>query len=153
VVLRLLKTLYGLKQSVYIFWKMLVMAFQHMTFEHSKADPCLFFNWTAYGLILWVTWVDDCLVCGKKEAVLAAKKHLMERFDCDEVGELTECIGCKIDHGDGFMKLTQPVLLQNFKDGFNLPETKTPNTPATPGEVLQLGKEGSLLDETTQAKF
>jgi hypothetical protein len=81
------------------------MAFRHMTFERSKSDPCLFFKWTVHGLVLWVTWVDDCLVCGKKEGVLEAKKQLMARFDCDEVGELTEYIGCRIDRGDGTMKI------------------------------------------------
>lgn len=62
IVLPLLKTLYGLKQNAYVFWKSFVMAFRHMTFERSKADPCLFFKWTEHGLVLWVTWVDDCLL-------------------------------------------------------------------------------------------
>ena len=153
VVLRLLKTLYGLKQSAYVFWKSLVMAFRHMTFERSQADPCLFFKWTAHGLVLWVTWVDDCLVCGKKEGVLAAKKQLMERFDCDEVGELKEYIGCKVDRGDGVMKLTQPVLLQSFEDEFDLPDAKPPNTPAVPGQVLRSGTETSMLNDEMQSKY
>ena len=94
-----------------------------MLFDHSKADPCLLYKWTKSGLILWVTWVDDCLVCGKKEGVLTSKKQLMDRFDCDEIGKLTEYIGCKIDRGNGWMKLTQPVLLQSFEDEFDLPDT------------------------------
>jgi hypothetical protein len=153
VVLRLLKTLYGLKQSAYIFWKTLVMAFRHMTFERSKADPCLFFKWTKLGLVLWVTWVDDCLVCGEKEAVKVAKKQLMERFDCDEIGELTEYIGCKIDRGEGYMKLTQPVLLQSFQDEFDIPEGKVPSTPAIPGEILRSGMKGGMLSEAMQSKY
>ena len=73
-----------------------MMAFWHMMFKHSKADPCLFFKWMVHGLILLVTWVDDCgLVCGKKEGVLVAKKQLMERLDCDEVGKLIEYLDAK----------------------------------------------------------
>ena len=112
-----------------------------MTFNHSKADPCLFFKWTVHGLVLWVTWVDDCLVCGKKEGVLVAKKQLMDRFDCNEISKLMEYIECKIDRGDGWMKLTQPVLLQSFEDEFDLLEVKTLNTPAAPREVLCSGTE------------
>jgi hypothetical protein len=153
VALKLLKTLYGLKQSAYEFWKMLVMAFKHMTYERSKVDPCLFFKWTTYGLVLWITWVDDCLVCGNKKGVLEAKKLLMERFDCDEIGKLTEYIRCKIDRGDGFMKLTQPVLLQSFEDEFDLPEIPTPTTPATPGDVLRAGTESSMLNDEMQSKY
>ena len=127
--------------------------FQHMLFEHSKADPCLFYKWTKSGLVSWVTWVDDCLVCGKKEGVLAAKKQLMDRFDCDEIGELMEYIRCKIDKGDRWMKLTQPVLLQSFEDEFELPEGKSPNTPAVPGEVLRSGMETSMMSGEMQMKY
>jgi hypothetical protein len=154
VVLRLLKTLYGLKQSAYEFWKMLVLAMKHMGCDRSQADPCLFFKWTVSGLVLWVTWVDDCLVCGKKEAVLEAKADLMSRFDCDEVGELKEYIGCKVDRGDGFLKLTQPVLLQSFEDEFDIPAMKKPNTPAIPGNVLRAGSsESSHMDAQMQSKY
>ena len=77
-----------------------------------------------------MTWVNDCLVCSKKKGVLVAKKQLMDRFfDCDEIGESTEYIGCKIERGKGWMKLTQPVSLQSFEDEFDLPDVKTPNTP------------------------
>ena len=34
------------------------------------------------------------------------------------------------------MRLTQPVLLQSFKDEFELPDEETPATPAVPGSVL-----------------
>ena len=118
-----------------------------MTFDHSKANLCLFFKWTKDGLILWVTWVDDCLVCGRNDGVLVAKKQLMERFDCDEIHELMEYIGCKIERGEDWMKLTQPVLLQSFKDEFNLPDVKTPNTPAAPGKVLRSSRHRYKSDE------
>ena len=40
-VLLLLRTIYGLKQSAYAFWKQLLMAFRSMEYKRSKADPCL----------------------------------------------------------------------------------------------------------------
>jgi hypothetical protein len=52
-----------------------------MGFERSKADPCLYYYWTKNGLVLWVSWVDDCLVVGTKEAVAIAKKQL-KTFRC-----------------------------------------------------------------------
>ena len=41
-------------------------------------------------------------------------------FDCDEVGKLNEYVGCKINFNqeEGWIKLTQPVLLQSFEDEF-----------------------------------
>ena len=139
VVLLLLKTLYGTKQAAMAFWRKLVEAFHKIGFNRSKADPCLYFSWTSDGLIIWTSWVDDCFVCGKKEGVDKAKKLFKGQFDCDEVGELKEYIGCKvdIDRSKRCMKLTQPVLLQSYKDEFELPQSNGPKTPAVPGEVLQ----------------
>ena len=93
------------------------------------------------GLVLWLSWVDDCLIAGKKEQVVEAKQQMMSNFDCDEIGELKEYVGCKVEHNheEGFIKLTQPVLLQSFEDEFDLPEGKLPKLPATPEQVLQQG--------------
>jgi hypothetical protein len=65
VVLLLLKTIYGLKQAAIAFWKQLLKAFASMDYVRSKADPCLYFAWTVNGLVIWISWVDDCLVCGR----------------------------------------------------------------------------------------
>jgi hypothetical protein len=80
--------LYGLKQSALAFWKQLLKAFQSMGFNRSKADPCLNYAWTVLGLVLWISWIDDCLVIGQSEAVKIAKKKLMDWFDCDKVSNM-----------------------------------------------------------------
>ena len=154
--LLLLKTIYGLKQAAFAFWKALLKAFKAMNFERSKADPCLYYAWTKYGLVTWISWVDDCLVCGSPEGVKIAKAQMMNQFDCDEIGNMDEYVGCKVDrdHENGLIKFTQPVMLQSFIDEFDLPETKKqPNTPAAPGEFLVKGDETTNLDEELQAKY
>ena len=93
----LLKTIYGLKQAAKMFWKMLLKAMESMGFRKSWADPCLYFNWTDDGLVLWLSWIDDCLCVGKAEAVVKAKDGMLMRFDCDDIGEVKEYLGCKID--------------------------------------------------------
>ena len=62
VLLLLLQSIYGLKQAVFAFWVELLKAFYDMCYKQSKADPCLYYQWTSIGLILWISWVDDCLV-------------------------------------------------------------------------------------------
>jgi hypothetical protein len=48
-----------------------------------------------------------------------AKNQLMEIFDCHEVGNMDEYVGCKIDRGDDekgpYLKITHPVLLQSYQ--------------------------------------
>jgi hypothetical protein len=155
VVLLLRKTLYGTKQAAKAFWIKLLEALIGMKYTRSKADPCLYYRWTIHGLILWISWVDDCLICGKYEGVQEAKKDMMKRFDCDEVGELKEYVGCKVEHNkeEGWIKLTQPVLLQSYDDEFELPKGESPRTPAIPGEVLQKGEEENQVSEKEQSKY
>jgi hypothetical protein len=79
---------------------------------------------------------------------MEAKQHLIERIGCDDVGEMKECIGCKIDRKGGQLKLAQPVLLQSFIDEFDLPNDKSyPSTPAEPGLVLMKGDKLSMSEQ------
>jgi Reverse transcriptase (RNA-dependent DNA polymerase) len=147
-VLLLLRTIYGTCQAAHAFWMKLLVVMKVLGMERNKTDPCLYYSWTEqWGLIIWLSWVDDLLVCGKKEGVLDFKKKMMEQWDCDEQGTLKEYIGCKIDRDikNGWMKLTQPVLIQSFKDEFELPDGAVPVTPMAPGELLTpVGGEDAL---------
>jgi len=155
VVLLLLKTIYGLKQAAYAFWQKLCGAFWNMSLQRSKADPCLHFKWTALGLLIWLMWVDDCLIIGNKADVLKSKAEMKALFECDDVGELKEYVGCRIDHDkeNRSIKFTQPVLLQSFEDEFDLPDDMFPNTPATPGEVLHKPQPGDAVMPAMQKTY
>ena len=135
----LLKTVYGLKQAAKMFWKMLLKAMRSMNFEKSWADPCLYHKWTDDGLVLWLSWIDDCLCVGSKENVVKSRDEMLRRFDCDDVGEVKEYLGCKVDI-DGknrALRLTQPVILQSFLDEFQFPDSgRVQNIPAVAGSVL-----------------
>ena len=153
----ILKTIYGLKQAAKMFWKMLLKAMESMGFRKSWADPCLYFKWTDAGLVLWLSWIDDCLCVGEAEAVVKAKDDMLKRFDCDDIGEVNEYLGCKIDINkeEGSLRMTQPVLLQSYSDEFNLPETgRVSNIPAVAGSVLSPEvPEEEKVDDGTHSKY
>ena len=92
---------------------------------------------------------------GTKEGVAEAKKQMLEKFDCDEVGNMDEYVGCKIDRDwdEGSLRFTQPVMIQSFHDEFNLPTARPPNTPGAPGEHLVKGDDGTQMDENMQLKY
>jgi hypothetical protein len=95
------------------------------------------------------------LVGGKDEGVKKAKAHMMELFDCDNVGELKEYAGCKVDYDREAetMKLTQPVMTQSFQDEFKLPEGKSLNTPAIPGTVMSEEEVINQVDDKIQSTY
>ena len=152
-VLKLLQTIYGLKQAAMAFWRTLLQAFASMGYTKSQADPCLYFNWTEKGLSVWISWIDDCLTVGKN--MKTAKQKMIDRFDCDAIGNMDEYVGCKVERNveSGWIRLTQPVLLKSYVDEFDLPDANTPTTPAVPGQVLTGCKEEEGLSAEMQTKY
>ena len=142
VYLLLQRTIYGLKQAAYEYWRMLLKAIRSIGMERSKGDPCLYFRWTENGLQLWTSWVDDLLNVGRDEDVQQAKQAFKQYFDIDEIGDMNEYVGCKIEHNkeQRYIKITQPVLVQSLRDEFELPGGATPTTPAAPGTILTEGE-------------
>jgi len=147
VLLLLLQTIYGLKQAAMAFFRELKKAMDSMGFKQSKADPCLHYNWTMKGLIVWLSWIDDCLVLGEEQGVLAAKEQMKQRFDCDDLGELDEYLGCKIERGEDYFRITQPVLLQSFIDEFGVSSASRTRLPAAAGTVLMKSEDSELVGE------
>eukprot|EP00957_Ditylum_brightwellii_P094995 7234254-Ditylum_brightwellii.AAC.1 len=82
VLLLLQKMIYGLKQA----------------FHCNDANPCLSYKWVNGKLVVWITWVDDCLNTGPEQEVRETVKQMNSLFECKELGELTEYVGCKIDY-------------------------------------------------------
>ena len=47
---------------------------KQMNFRRSDADPYIYFKWSKVnGLIVWISWIDDCLCLGNEHEVKIAK--------------------------------------------------------------------------------
>ena len=154
-VLLLLHTIYGLKEAAMAFWREILKAFKHMGYNRSKADSCLYFKWTALGnLIVWLSWVDDCVCFGQSQDVKTATDEMKSLFECDDVGEFEEYVGCQVIRENNKLKLTQPVLIQSFADEFEIEEEISAETPGAPGAVLTpVENEIDAVKTEIQTKF
>jgi hypothetical protein len=79
------------------------------------------------------------MVCGPEAAVVHEKKIMGKMFPCDDMGELNEYIGCKIErnYADPSMRLTQPVMIRSFQDEIDMTDLGRPMFPgAIPGSAL-----------------
>jgi hypothetical protein len=55
--------------------------------ERSKAYSCLYYIWTESGaLLVWFSWVDDCVIAGPNAERLELKKHIMREVECEDGG-------------------------------------------------------------------
>ena len=154
-VLRLLRTLYGLSEAAMAFWKQMLKAFEYMEFNRSRADPCLYYKWTAAGfLIAWLSWIDDCACFGPDKDVEEARTEMNELFECDDIGDMEEYVGCQINREEGELRISQPVMLQSFEDEFDIKSVKHAETPASPGTVLTpVNNDGEAVNQQMQTKF
>jgi hypothetical protein len=72
-VLKLKRTLYGLKQSPHAFWKFMVEKMANCDMVQSKLDPCLFISNT----VIAVMYVDDILMWSTQEDHIYALGDLL----------------------------------------------------------------------------
>ena len=121
-VLLLLKCLIGLKQVAKAFWR----------------DPCSYYKWVNGRLVMMMSWIDDNAIVGQKSDVMELKKALMNQFKCKDCGPMDEYVWSTIEKlKTGGVKFQQKVLLQSYRDEFDILKLRKFNTPAAPGTVLR----------------
>jgi hypothetical protein len=127
------------------FYRKLLAAASKIGLKQSSADPCLYYRWEGGRLVIMISWIDDNMTVGPSDLVLKLKSNLMEQFECDDCGELTEYIGSKIEHvSEDAIQLVQNVLTQSYEDEFEL-GNRCYNMPAQPGMVLMRPAEGKEI--------
>jgi hypothetical protein len=128
VMLKLLRTLYGLAQLAIQFWRECRMAMDVMNMARNAVDPCLFYQWIDNQLVVILLWVDDFPIFGPDELVPGIKDELLSLFSFKDVGEIKEYVGCRIksDRENGWIRLTQPVKIQKFVDKYGIDINRTP---------------------------
>ena len=96
---------------------------------------------------MWTSWVEDLLTVNPTEGITTNKATVMKHFQLDQPGKLSEYIGCKVDFNrdKSLLRFMQPVIIQSFKEEFDLTAHTTPKIPAVPGEVLEEGEEEHCL--------
>jgi hypothetical protein len=70
---------------------------QSIKWTRSKADPCLSYKWIDNKLVIFLLWVDDCLITGQVEDVEKETNDWRTLFDTTDEGEMTEYVVCKIE--------------------------------------------------------
>lgn len=60
-----------------------------MRYEHSRANPCLYYKWDDGRLNMWLSWIDDCLNQGSEDDVNCGMAEMKSRLDCDEMDDLS----------------------------------------------------------------
>eukprot|EP00873_Tetraselmis_striata_P023102 jgi/Tetstr1/443366/TSEL_031381.t1 len=135
MVLRLLKSMYGLKQSPRNWRNTLHKFLVCYGFQQLKSDPGAYVYWQGGQLIcILVVYVDDMIF---KEAVWAAdfKTALGARFDIKDLGVCAWALGMAVerDWDNATLKVHQAKYIDDMVHKFNLADAYAVSTPAEVG--------------------
>ena len=113
-VLKLRKTQYGTIQAALQYYRECCKALEFLNFKKNPAEPCVFFKRVDEYLILFtLSWVDDCCITGPKILVLQTVKDFMSLWDCKDLGELNEYVGCEVERTKDSISVKLHALGQN----------------------------------------
>ena len=149
-VLKLKKTLYGLRQSPREFWKYITKKLAAFGLTQSKLDPCLFIG----EKFICVCYVDDLIFWSRDESQIEEFAEMLrsEGVDLEQESDAAGFLGVKLtrDETTGFMHLTQSGLIDRIIAALGL-DVGTINGKATPAEAKPLTKDED--GEAAQGSF
>ncbi len=99
--------------------------------------------------------MDDNLIIAPHSIVDEEKDMIKRHFECDDIGDLSKYIGCKIDRdrNKNSIRFTQPVLVQSLEDEYELPTGTPPQTPAKPGTTMTKHEDKDKLSKEMHTKY
>ncbi|MBW0555865.1 hypothetical protein O181_095580 [Austropuccinia psidii MF-1] len=125
--LKLVKSLYGLKQSPRCWYKRLSEVFNTLVFGVNDADPCLFVKWEGTNPIMVFVHVDDMVIGGDSALVLKFKQDIQKYFKMEDLGEIVYVLGIKVTRNreDRTIYLSQELYVHKILDEFGMLNSQT----------------------------
>jgi hypothetical protein len=136
-VLRLNKSLYGLKQAGYNWFAKLSNGLQDCGFVQSSINPCVFFNHNCIVL----AYVDNCIIIedthDQINGLIQSLHEEDENFVLQDEGSIDKYLGVDIRQQDASsFELTQPFLIERITKFLRIDNGKTYETLTPVGKPL-----------------
>ena len=133
-VLRLLKSLYGLKQAGRRWYQKFISIFNALGFTQCKVDQAVFYKRDKdqqMGIVIAVH-VDDCTIASLSLAVIESfKSGLRQHVEVTDLGELHWMLGIKIHHDrtGATVHLSQRTYINSILCHYGFEDAKPVSTP------------------------
>jgi len=139
-VMKLRKSIYGMKQARRIWNQMFHDAVTGWGFEQSKKDPCIYHCHNAMGMVIFGVHIDDIYsIADPPKENTHFKAELHSRWDISDLGDIkfTLGIGIKRDRESHSIYLDQGAFINRLITRFNLSKAHPANTLMTQGLQIQ----------------
>jgi len=137
-VMRLRKSLYGLKQAGRKWYEALARALVDLGFRITQADPGVFYLRMEIHIIILVIHVDDCVITGSCARLIATyKAKFNSRYALTDLGPVSWLLGIKVTRNreDRTISLSQTTYINTMLERFALTDAKPYRSPMVPGIV------------------
>lgn len=133
-VLKLNKSIYGLKQASRVWNEKFTTTIVSMNFVQSQADPCIFIKYDCNNnngepVAIIGLFVDDCFVLGQDEEVEEVKNQLMSKFNMHDLGLLSFALGIKVIQQNNNISISQKAYINKCLEKFNMQDSTPQPTP------------------------
>jgi hypothetical protein len=151
---RVLKSLYGLKQAARLWYLLLTEFLQEIGFKAIPWDDTIFIN-EKTGVIIGAHVDDMLLTGGDEDAVKQVKEQLKARFEMKDLGKADYLLGIRIQrHEDGAISIDQSVYARDIVGEYLDQKSSKCATPMEPDAVVNLCKgTGKVLTDYQYKRF
>jgi hypothetical protein len=132
-VLKLNKSIYGLKQASRVWNEKFTSTITSMGFIQSDGDPCIFIKYKStekqQPICIIGIFVDDCFVLGEDDQIAFTSQQLMKSFNMHDLGLLSYALGIKVIQQNGTIELSQTAYVDKCLEKFQMSDSKIRSTP------------------------
>ncbi len=149
-IVKLTKSIYGLRQSPRCWNTKFVTAMKEMGYVQSKADPCVFIKEEKNGERSVITvFVDDLIIASRNYKEV--KEVLMKKFKMRDLGELKWILGMRVERSKEKIDISQEAYVNEILEKFDMSDSKPAPTPL-PQKVEELSMKSEESKKLYQNK-
>jgi hypothetical protein len=153
-VLKLHRALYGLKQAGLAWWRTLKESMKELGFENLDSDAGLFLYRSEHGFVIAVIYVDDSIFCGPNTAlVMELKKKFMQRWECRDLGDVTEFLRMRIIREGSKVHIDQCAYLETVLQRCGMQDAKSAATPLPAGYMPEALPQDAAVDPELRSRY
>jgi hypothetical protein len=117
---KLIKSLYDLKQSVIMWYNQLKEFLLNKGYLNSDDCPCVFIRKFSTGFCIISVYVDDLNIIGNTNDIDEACNHLKKEFEMQDLGKTKFCLDLQIKHLQTGILVHQSVYAKKVLKKFNM---------------------------------
>lgn len=125
---KLVKSLYGLRQAPKLWYEYLYSRLRKLGFNRSSASDSLFLLLSDESIIILV-YVDDILIMGQQSRINDVISRLRQLFVITDLGKPSHFLGIKLEFRSDGIFLSQPAYIKKVIEMANLTESKPTKYP------------------------